>query len=692
MHRRLIAFLLLTFAIAIAAPIVHSAGFEIEDHETVYGILDPSGTPTELTVVDWLRVHGQGEVRVVDPGDLTDVRNVKGPERPTKVPGGLSWLVRSHGAFRDIFYSGRTNRSLPVEIKITYILNGKEVPGSQVGGAKGDLLVRMSITNRLRGTERVSYTGAQGEVLTSQEEFVIPIVTSVTMDVDSSRYRRIEAPEATIVATGSTLKLSWIVFPYPNTTLTLRLTGDKIRLDPITFSVAPKVPPFPAVEIRGQLQELVQGMRRVDSGLAQLLDGSDLLAQGQGQMLAGVGALQAGVVDLSRLNEAHQLIVGRTVEGLAGLDLDGISASLERLGELDGGLAQLDGGLTALMQLNAAHQQIVKTIRTEIESTDTGTLKTGLGSLNEMSKGLAEADRYLGQASASHAAQTRLGKAAKDRQRDMVTLLGSLGDKNPAIVKSAEYRELVRLADLQYANLTAMMNGGKEGGKSFDGMTYTSKVLDGLAKKLQDGRAGMAAMTQLGSKSEGLLAALDRLKEALKVLAEGGTLEGKTIPGLDKAGEGLKLARDGVVTIRTGLNEAGDQKGLLAKAREGLALLRTALNVLLHGGTVEGQNVPGLDTAGKGLAEVGKGLELVADGADKSRAGAIQIKDGLYQVRNEGTQRMYAEMSGALNELTKAEALKKVVAARVQAYDHFIGKPAGAKAEVRFLLRTEVLK
>ena len=695
MYRRVvIPLVILALAAAVAAPILGAGGgFEVEDRETVYGILDPSGNPTELTVVDWLRVYGQGETTIVDPGDLGNVRNVKGPERPVRVQGGLSWRVRCRDGFQDLFYSGHTKRGLPLDIKLTYILNGKEVPAAKVGGARGDLVIKISLLNRLRTAEKISYQGFRGDTITSQEETIVPLVVNVTTDIPSAKFRRIEAPESTTTAAGATVKVSWIVFPYPTTSLSLHLvTDEKIKVEPIYFVVAPKLPPLPELEVRGQLNQLGQGLEQLDAGLVEIAAGADRLFQGQAQLISGLGSLRAGVADLRRLNEAHQEIIRRTNQALTEMNLDGIEASLGRLGELSSGLAQLEDGLTSLGQLNEGHRQIVTTILGELETIEADPIKKGLGSLDELAKATTEADKYLGRTATSHTSQTKIVKATRNRQGDLLTKLEAMAEKNPALAKTAEYKDLKRLAELQAESLRALVNGGRENGMPFEGMGSTSKTLELLAKRIQDGKEGLDSLNTFNEKANSMFTALDRLKQALKVLAEGGLLEGRLVPGLNKAGEGLAMAKDGVATMRQGLGAAEGQRGLLGKAREGLGLLRTVFAVLLHGGDIEGQNVPGLDTAGSGLAKIGDGLEQATGGFEQSKAGAMDLRDGSLRARTQGTQRMYQAVGAAADDLSKAEALKKVAVARVQAYDHFIGKPAGAKGEVRFLLRTEGLR
>lgn len=692
MLRRTMLFTLAAALAVMSAPVRGGGEFTVEDRETVYGLLDHTGRPTEVAVVDWLRVYGQGETTVFDPGDLTEVRNVKGPERPEAARGGLLWRFTSRQAFKDIFYSGRTTRPLPVEIRIAYILNGREVPAGKIKGARGELLVRIEILNRLRTNERIVYRDAGGRQVSAVEEFHIPLAVSVQTDVDSRLYRVVEAPEATTVATGSTIKVNWVLFPYPRSVVSLRLVGERMRLEPINFSVAPRSLPQFDLGLGGQVTQAMQGLKQIDDGLGRLADGADELAKGQVALADGADALRAGVADLSTLNEAHQLIVERAAEGLGELNLDPVAASLGRVDDLRSGLAALDEGLASLSLLNEAHRQIVGGIRRELSAPDLAALRGSLASVQEMAKGLADADRYLSRASGSYAAQTRLARAARDRQGDLLSMLERLGTKNPLLAGSPEFKELRRLAEEQQKALSTLVNGGREGGISFDGMTYTGRVLEGLAKNLQEGRAGLESLAEAGQRSERITGAFGRLQEAMRALEEGGTIDGRSVPGLDTAGKGLTQAREGVSAMRKGIEGSAPLQDLLAKGREGLHMLREVLATLGHGGEIQGRHVPGLDTAGRGLAELGGGLGQLAEGASRSRTGAEQLRDGIRRAKTEGTEKMYQGLAGSFEELLKADALRQAIEAKLRMYDHFIGKPAGARGEVRFLLRTQGVK
>ncbi|MGQ9778675.1 MAG: hypothetical protein ACUVRM_02190 [Bacillota bacterium] len=697
MSRRRIVILLLSLCLLLvvtAGPGLGGGRPAIEDRETVYGLLDPYGRPRELSVVDWLRVYGEGIYTVFDPGDLTAVENPKGPEKPKKVPGGLLWQVDCREGYKDLFYRGRTTRRLPFTVKIAYFLNGREMPAEKVPGARGELCVRITLRNELRGKERISYKNARGETVNVLEEFVIPLAINVTTDVPTTRFRRIEAPGATTTAVGSTMKLSWLVFPYPETELTLRLASETgMALEPFYFSAFPMVPPLPEVPFMDRLVALEGGLQNLDGGLAQLAEGTEELFQGQEQLLAGIVAIQAGNADLARLNEAHQEIMRRCLAGLAEADLTGVQAAFGRLAELEKGLGELEEGLSALGRLNEAHQAVVAGMRTELGRFDLTPVTESVRSLGDLGQALTASEEYLGRAATSVAVQAKRALAAKNRQDEIATTLAKLAKNYPSVANTAEYKELQRLLAAQEKDLAALTAGGREGGKSFDGLGFTARLLATMVERVEKGKEGLAVLNEFGGKAGEMAAGFDRLKTTLGILAGGGELEGQYVPGLKTAAEGLARAQEGVTLMRKGVESfAEDGKGLLTKFQEALAELRTVLGVLLSGGQLEGQEVSGLETAGEGLARISAGLAQLRTGIEQARDGAQRLHDGAVAARIQGTQEMIKGLETALDGLVKAEVTKKAVAAHVQAYDHFIGKPAGAKGEVRFLLRTEALR
>ena len=82
---------------------------EIKKDETVYVILDENGNPTEQIVSDWIKgSEALGEF--TDKSTLTDIKNVKGDEEPTKNGENLSWNINSN----ELYYQGKSSNKLRI--------------------------------------------------------------------------------------------------------------------------------------------------------------------------------------------------------------------------------------------------------------------------------------------------------------------------------------------------------------------------------------------------------------------------------------------------------------------------------------------------------------------------------------------------------------------------------------------------
>ena len=95
---------------------------EIGKDETVYVIADNTGKATSTIVSDHLK-NAAGEDVIVDKSDLKDIKNVNGDETFTKDGENIKWEAKGN----DIYYQGTTEKETPVNVKITYYLDGKEI-------------------------------------------------------------------------------------------------------------------------------------------------------------------------------------------------------------------------------------------------------------------------------------------------------------------------------------------------------------------------------------------------------------------------------------------------------------------------------------------------------------------------------------------------------------------------------------
>ena len=86
---------------------------DIKKDETVYVILDENGNPTEQIVSDWIK-GSENLGQFTDKSTLSDVKNVKGDEEPTKNGDELSWNIDSN----ELYYQGKSNNQLPITYQL----------------------------------------------------------------------------------------------------------------------------------------------------------------------------------------------------------------------------------------------------------------------------------------------------------------------------------------------------------------------------------------------------------------------------------------------------------------------------------------------------------------------------------------------------------------------------------------------
>ena len=114
-----------------------------EKEETVYVKADPYGRPKETTVeVILSKIAGTDPVE--DRSDLADIKNTEGDEEYESLGEGR-FLWENHG--EDIRYKGTSDKTLPVDVDVTYYLEGQEVTAEEIAGRTGEVRIRFDYEN-----------------------------------------------------------------------------------------------------------------------------------------------------------------------------------------------------------------------------------------------------------------------------------------------------------------------------------------------------------------------------------------------------------------------------------------------------------------------------------------------------------------------------------------------------------------
>ena len=91
--------------------------------ETVYVMTDANGSVNDVVVSNWLK-NSDGSQTLTDTTSLKDIVNVKDDETYTdNGDGTVTW----NASGQDIYYQGTPTSEVPVGVKVTYMMDGKEM-------------------------------------------------------------------------------------------------------------------------------------------------------------------------------------------------------------------------------------------------------------------------------------------------------------------------------------------------------------------------------------------------------------------------------------------------------------------------------------------------------------------------------------------------------------------------------------
>ena len=393
--------------------------------ETVYVNADATGTIDEVTVSNWLKNSGSVSGSLTDASTLKDIKNVKGDETFTTSGDTLTWKTDGE----DIYYQGTTDQDLPVSVKLTYYLDGKEIKPADLKGKSGHLKIQVDYTNKEKKT--VSVDGKQEEVYT-------PFVMMTGMILPNETFSNVTIDNGKVISDGS--KNIVVGFGMPGMKDSLNLDESKTEdlTIPESLCVEADVTDFTmsstfTVALTDLLDDidfdnivdvdsLQDSLDELEDAALQLVSGSDTLADGAGTLADGVNSYTEGA---DTLNEAIQKYLGSNGElsGSVTEYVNGVNKVVKGVQDYTDGTNALADGVTAYI---GGEQQLAAGAA-KLSQLSSG-LKTVQGAINQLNAaidGEGSATEDIQSASKQLAAGTAQLKASLGSQ-EVQALLGQV--------------------------------------------------------------------------------------------------------------------------------------------------------------------------------------------------------------------------------------------------------------------------
>lgn len=663
-----------------------------EKTETVYSVLNSDGSISDTIVSSWLHDE-DGINNIKETLNLTDVKNIKSNEKPSKDGNTYTWNAKGN----DVYYEGTATKQLPVSVKIRYELDGQEMSAKDMEGKSGHLKLMISFTNNYSEVKNIN-----GKSIVIHPSYL----AGGMLNMSTGKFSNVKCESGKIVNDGTNEMLAFANIPGLNETLksagldkvnnqlgisddvTVEADVNDFDLGSIMVGMTNEIDLASELGEIGSVSELTDGVNQLIEADNQLIDGSKQLYDGTTQLkeqaapLTGssdqVRQLSAGAIQLNDGVKALQTGISQYTAGASA-----INEGVNQLYGIPQGAAQISEGITTyktqslvsgIDDLSAGLDTFRQKVNAGLSSADTEAMMVQLGKaegvLNKMSDTLkTDADIVSGldqamkkanvpdilkhlkevketqlpalqnaintQISTNKDAYNNNKKVVEGFNEDFNSTKQSMLDSIDATIKALEAAK--------GTTSTSTTSVTDEEGNTTSSETSTTTVnndaIDAQIAKLQEQRKKVEALT---ATSHGELKEFVDMSNTLEQLD---TLLGGVLDGANSLTGLLESAGGKIETLQSDVSESLEKISGLKSTLE-----KTDLSSLkTMGETINGA----IDELQKGTSDLRDGAKLVASSVDslqvQSKAGIDKIKAGTTQLTSNN-----ATLNGGASALSQA--------------------------------------
>ena len=556
------AALALTLAAGCAMPAFAAGKSSFSKSETVYAVMNGDGSIKSTTVSEHL-YSASGLANVTDKTTLTDIQNTESDAEFTQNGEELVWNTND----TDVYYKGNTDKALPIDVKVTYALDGQEAALEDIIGKSGHLTVTVNLKNNETGT--VNVNGKDRTIVT-------PLITAVGVILGgdasnmTAEHGMIESAAKSSVAAFVTLpgvkdSLSGLlpdevdsIEDYLQDTVTVEADVEDFTCPQVMVACATSTAALGTSNVfdLSSINDLTDGINQLNDAMSQLMDGASQLVDGTSQLANGVLAL-----------------------------LDGANTLNNGAAALDDGLGQLTNGLDTLSANNAALNAGAQQVADGVLASANKTLKEG-GLIDEdmtWSNYEAVIDNILTMNDKTLAAGRKKmvrtiweqAPSFKDSQLDLALYLSATKTNH----------DLEAALKMMQNFDASMLTGALEMVTNADAKNTAKAELKYQVENSQDMADVRALKTSL-SQIQFFVSSVNQYTAGVQTAADGAH---SAKDGSAQLAAGTKTLYDGVNTLNTGAGQLNDGAGQLNDGlnqfnEEGISKLTGALDQdQLHG-------------------------------------------------------------------------------------------------------------
>ncbi len=622
-----------------------------EKNETVYVLSGADGSVQRIIVSDWLKNMASAQ-NITDASSLLDIENVKGDESYTAGDDSIIWDADG----QDIYYRGSSSEELPVGVKISYKLDGKEMSPESLAGKSGKITIRFDYTNSAYEMKKING---------KEEKIFVPFAMLTGMILDNDIFRNVEVTNGKLINDGMRSVVAGAAFPGLQDSLGL----DKNDLEiPEYIEITADVTDFKMgitatiatneifndidtdkldsdSDIGDSLSELTEAMTKLEDGSSALYDGLCELLEKSGDLVKGADQLANGSKKLA----------------------DGTKSLSSGASELQSGAAQLNNGLQTIVKnndsLNGGAKQVFDTLLATANSQiGAAGLDVPALTIDNYGSVLDGAIASLDNTNVYNQALSQVTEAV-NAQKDYIRIQVEAAVRQQV---GAQVREAV-IQQMKAKGMTDEMLQSDE----------VQKQIAALSEKNTNDQMKSAEIKTTVNEQVEL-----QIQKAIAENMASDEVQGKLAAASAGAQSLISLKSQldsynafyiGLLTYTDGVSQAASGA---SKLSSGVSSVKSGADQL-NKGAVE---------LNSGIKKMQDGIPALIDGIKQLRDGSLQLKDGLKEFDEKGISKIVNAFDGDLGSLTeRMKAIKSVS----QNYKAFSGIPDDMDGQVKFFFRTD---
>lgn len=295
-----------------------------EKTETVYSVLNSDGSISDTIVSSWLHDE-DGINNIKETLNLTDVKNIKSNEKPSKNGNTYTWNAKGN----DVYYEGTATKQLPVSVKLRYELDGQEMSAKDMEGKSGHLKLTISFTNNYSEVKNIN-----GKSIVIHPSYL----AGGMLNMSTGNFTNVKCESGKIVNDGTNEMLAFANIPGLNETLksagldkvnnqlgisddvTVEADVNNFDLGSIMVGMTNEIDLASELGEIGSVSELTDGIDQLIEADDQLIDGSKQLYDGTTQLKEGIAPLSSAYPQIETLTNAFDQLHDGTTTLSTGLN------------------------------------------------------------------------------------------------------------------------------------------------------------------------------------------------------------------------------------------------------------------------------------------------------------------------------------------------------------------------------------